>query len=78
MEKTAHSFFQSLKLWDEYLSVNDEIEDNFPETKMKCIVQDMTLLIILPSSNECKSLFNTCHFYCSESIYLVNKSFTVL
>jgi hypothetical protein len=45
---------------------------------MKCIVHDMTLFIILPSSNECKSLFNTCAFYCSESIYLVNKSFIVL
>jgi hypothetical protein len=28
-------------------------------TSVGCLVQDMTLFIILPSSNECKSLFNT-------------------
>ncbi len=43
-------------------------------------VQDTALImfIILPSSNECKSLFNTRVFYCSESIFIVNKSFIVL
>ena len=34
--------------------------------------------LFLPSSNECKSLFNTRAFYCSERIFLVNKSFIVL
>jgi hypothetical protein len=43
-------------------------------------VQDtaLTMFIILPSINECKGLFNTHAFYCSERIYLVNKSFIVL
>jgi len=40
-------------------------------TSVGCLVQDMTLLIILPSSNECKSLFNTRAFYCSERIFIV-------
>jgi len=34
MQETAYSLFQSLKLWDEYFPVKDEIEDNFPETEM--------------------------------------------
>ena len=42
------------------------------------VSQDMTLFIILPSSNECKGLFNTRAFYCSERIFIVNKSFIVL
>ena len=43
-------------------------------------VQDTALImsIILPSRNECKSLFNTRAFYCSERIFIVNKSFIVL
>ena len=40
-------------------------------TSVGCLVQDMTLFIILPSSNECKSLFNTRAFYCSERIFIV-------
>jgi hypothetical protein len=49
-------------------------------TSVGMSVQDtaMTIFIILPSSNECKSLFNTCAFYCSEHIFIVNKSFIVL
>jgi hypothetical protein len=35
------------------------------------------MFIILPSSNECKA-YLTLAFYCSERIYLVNKSFNVL
>ena len=37
-------------------------------------VQDtaLTMFIILPPSNECKSLFNTRAFYCSERIYIVH------
>ncbi len=38
----------------------------------------LTMFIILPSSNECKSLFNTRPFYCSEHIFIVNKYFIVL
>jgi hypothetical protein len=46
-------------------------------TSVGMSVQDLalTMFIILPSSNECKSFFNTRAFYCSERIYLVNKSF---
>ena len=46
-------------------------------TSIGMSVQDtaLTMFIILPSSNEWKSLFNTRAFYCSERIYLVNKSF---
>ncbi len=49
-------------------------------TSVGMSVQDtaLTMFIILPSSNECKSLFNTRAFYYSERIYLVNKSFIVL
>ena len=36
------------------------------------------MFIILPSSNECKGLFNTRACYCSERIFIVNKSFIVL
>ena len=42
-----------------------------------CLVQDMTLFIILPSSNECKSLFNTRAFYCSERIFIVKNPYCV-
>ena len=40
-------------------------------TSVGMSVQDLalTMFIILPSSNECKSLFNTRAFYCSERIY---------
>ena len=46
-------------------------------TSVGMSVQDtaLTMFIILPSSNECKGLFNARAFYCSERIYLVNKSF---
>jgi hypothetical protein len=37
----------------------------------------MTLFIILPSSNECKSLFNTRAFYCSERIFIVKNPYCV-
>ena len=37
----------------------------------------MTLFIILPSSNECKSLFNTRAFYCSERIFIVTNPYCV-
>ena len=36
------------------------------------------MFFILPSSSESKSLFNTRAFYCSERIFIVNKSFIVL
>ena len=49
-------------------------------TSVRMSVQDTALImfIILPSSNECKGLFNTRAFYCSECIFIVNKSFIVL
>ena len=49
-------------------------------TSVGMSVQDtaLTMFIILPSSNECKSLFNTRAFYFSERIFIVNKSFIVL
>ncbi len=39
-------------------------------TSVGMSVQDtaLTMFIILPPSNECKSLFNTRAFYCSERI----------
>ena len=37
----------------------------------------MTVFIILPSSNECKSLFNTRAFYCSERIFIVTNPYCV-
>jgi hypothetical protein len=37
----------------------------------------MTLFIILPSSNECKGLFNTRAFYCSECIFIVTNPYCV-
>ena len=46
-------------------------------TSVGCLVQDMTLFIILPSSNECKSLFNTRAFYCSERIFIVKNPYCV-
>jgi hypothetical protein len=44
-------------------------------TSVGMSVQDtaLTMFIILPSSNECKGLFNTRAFYCSERIFIVNK-----
>ena len=49
-------------------------------TSVGMSVQDtaLTMFIILPSSNESKSLFKTSAFYCSERIFIVNKSFIVL
>ncbi len=40
-------------------------------TSVGMSVQDtaLAMFIILPSSNECKSLFHTRAFYCSERIY---------
>ena len=42
-------------------------------TSVGMSVQDtaQTMFIILPSSNECKGLFNTRAFYCSERIFVV-------
>ena len=49
-------------------------------TSVGMSVQDtaLTMFIILPSSNECKSLFNTRAFYCSERIYYLTNPFAVL
>ena len=49
-------------------------------TSVGMSVQDtaLTMFIILPSSNEWKSLLNTRAFHCSERIFIVNKSFIVL
>jgi hypothetical protein len=33
MQKAAHWLFQTLQLWYEDFSIQDEVEDNFPETQ---------------------------------------------
>jgi hypothetical protein len=35
MEEAAYCFLQSVHLWDEDFSVENEVEDNFPETELK-------------------------------------------